>query len=82
MAETRTSEIHYALYPSWRREYKTVGSGVNARYGRFRVGFDVFRITGHTVIGDKVYLTLEADGWVRDLKNLATRQPTQETGNG
>ena len=71
------TDIQYALYPSWRMEERTIGTGVHAVHGRFRTGYDVFRIAGHTVIGGKVYLQLVSAGWVRDRDALKERDASK-----
>ena len=51
-------------------ENMTVGTGVNAVHSRFRVGYDVFRIAGHTIVGSTVYFTLASVGWVPSTHEL------------
>ena len=67
------SDVQYALYPSRKTEKMTVGVGTHAVHGRFRVGYDVFKIAGHTVVDNVVYLTLESAGWVRNVDALKDR---------
>ena len=68
-----TSEITHAITLSRREEWMTVGKAPTTVHGRFQVGYDVWKITGHRHVGEHVYLTLESAGWVRSLDLLRER---------
>ena len=65
------STIHYALTGSNRFERDAHG-----RKGP-PVGYDVYEITGHTQVGEVVFLTLKPVRWVRHKESLAdmTKEP-------
>lgn len=58
------SDVRFAIINSNRLEINPKTKLKNT------IGFDIFEILGHQIIGDEVYLTLGNRRWVRSLEVL------------